>query len=259
MSRITLIHWNAEEAKKRAEGLRKLGHRTNTVGPKSEPSIHTIKKNPPDVFVIDLNRLPAQGRDIAVYLRRQSSTRRVPIIFLGGEDGKRKQVKRVVPDAVFSDWRRVRSALRQAKRFRSQEPIVPAAPHFFTGVPLAKKLGLKAGSRVSLMGAPPGFEKKLGKLPESIQIRTQARSKADLILLFAKSQTDLKKRFSRMERILEERGRFWIVWPKKSSGLSTDLNQTYVRSFGLDAGYVDFKICAVDETWSGLQFTRRRK
>ena len=78
-------------------------------------------------------------------------------------------------------------------------------------------------------------------------------------MLFVRSLAELRRRFPVAGRALVERGRLWIAWPKKASGVETDLTQGYVRKTGLDSGLVDFKICAIDATWSGLCFTRRKK
>jgi hypothetical protein len=128
----------------------------------------------------------------------------------------------------------------------------------YSGTPLPKKLGVRAGAVVTLLGAPPGFERKLGALPEKVRLKRQARGKANLIVLFLKSRAELDRRFPVAARALAEGGGLWIAWPKKASGVTTDLTQATVRRFGLGAGFVDYKICAIDETWSGLLFARRR-
>jgi hypothetical protein len=123
---------------------------------------------------------------------------------------------------------------------------------------LPKKLGIKPGSVVALLGAPKGFEKTLGALPDDVRLRNQARGRSNVTLLFAKSRAVLERRFPAAARALDEGGRLWLLWPKKASGVATDLNQNEVRAFGLAQSFVDFKISAIDETWSGLCFTRRR-
>jgi len=128
---------------------------------------------------------------------------------------------------------------------------------FYAGAPLAKKLGIRPGTAVALLEAPEGFERVLDPLPPDVEIRRGARGRASLVLLFAMSMHDMRKRFATAARLLDQGGSVWIAWPKKASGIATDLNETAVRSFGLAAGWVDYKICAIDETWSGLLFTRR--
>ena len=129
----------------------------------------------------------------------------------------------------------------------------------YSGTPLPKKLGIRAGSVVALLGAPRGFEKTLGRLPEGVVLRHDARKAAGVLLLFVTSRSDLRKRFASATRAMGEPGALWIVWPKKASGVDTDLGGNEVRAFGLEAGLVDYKIAAVDATWSGLCFARRKK
>ena len=135
---------------------------------------------------------------------------------------------------------------------------MPASTAGSSGTPLPKKLGICADSAVALLGAPEGFERKLGTLPDNVRLLKQARAGAHRILLFAKSRSDLAKRFPAATRAMAEGGGLWIVWPKQASGVVTDLGEAHVRAFGLAAGFVDYKICAVDATWSGLLFARRR-
>jgi hypothetical protein len=127
-----------------------------------------------------------------------------------------------------------------------------------SGTPLPKKLGFRPGNRVALLGAPAGFEGKLGALPQDVRLQRRARPRPKIIVLFAKSRGDLARRFPAAGRALSESGALWIAWRKQTSGEGTDLDQRAVRAFGLQAGFVDYKICAIDETWSGLCFARRR-
>jgi hypothetical protein len=124
----------------------------------------------------------------------------------------------------------------------------------YSGTPLPKKLVIKEGSKVGLVGAPDGFAQALGELPDGARLRQGARG-ADLVLWFVRSALQLKsglKRYAALEVPL------WIIWPKQASGVDTDLSQNVVRAAGMGAGLVDYKVCAVDETWSGLLFRRRR-
>ena len=128
----------------------------------------------------------------------------------------------------------------------------------YSGTPLVKKLGIKPNAVVALVGAPEKFDKTLGALPEGVVLRTHARGRRNLTIWFAKSTADLKRRIKPMAAAVEKGG-LWIAWPKKASGVLTDLTQHDVRSTGLAAGLVDYKICAIDDTWSGLLFARRKK
>jgi hypothetical protein len=128
----------------------------------------------------------------------------------------------------------------------------------YSGTPLPKKLGIKSGETVTLLGAPDDFDATLGELPDDVRVKRQARGPADRVLLFARSLAELRRRFAAAERLLGERGALWICWPKKASGVATEIAEPDVRAFGLAAGWVDYRICAVDATWSGLLFARRK-
>lgn len=259
MPKILLIHWNEAEAEKRAGRLRAAGYDVGCLWRESVEALRSIRTGPPDAFVIDLNRLPAQGRAVAVWLRQQKATRRVPIVFVEGEPEKTDLTRRMLPDAAYTDWRRIRGVLRRALERPPKDPTVPGTMDSYAGTPLPKKLGIKTGSVVALLGAPAGFERKMGELPGAVEFKRQARGAADVILLFAKSVRDLERRFPAAARSLVEGGRLWVVWPKKASGADTDLTQGIVRSTGLGAGLVDYKVSSIDATWSGLCFTQRRK
>ena len=129
----------------------------------------------------------------------------------------------------------------------------------YSGTPLPKKLNIRAGATVVLLGAPDGFEATLGALPAGVRLRRQTRGPAQVVLLFAASQAQLARRFHGASRIVADPGALWIAWPKKASGMATDLGEREVRACGLGAGWVDYKICAIDATWSGLCFSRRRR
>jgi hypothetical protein len=130
----------------------------------------------------------------------------------------------------------------------------------YSGTPLTKKLGIKERFRVGLANSPKGFQKELEDLPRGVKILSGSLPKPlDLIILFADSQRALKVEFPKLARKLTGNGMLWIAWPKKASGVATDLSDNNVRQIGLDAGLVDVKVCAVNDTWSGLKFVYRLK
>lgn len=129
----------------------------------------------------------------------------------------------------------------------------------YSGTPLAKKLGVKEGFRVALVGAPKGFRGELEGLPKNVEFVTSVETSLDLIVFFAKTRAELLGNFSRLAEQLAPAGMLWISWPKKASGVATDLSDGIVRQIGLDAGLVDTKVCAVNEVWSGLKFVIRLK
>jgi hypothetical protein len=127
----------------------------------------------------------------------------------------------------------------------------------YSGTPLVKKLGFKEGFRAALVGAPPNFSDELIDLPAGVEFVAPARGSLDLVLLFVEGQAELLKSFAKLAARLAPAGMLWIAWRKKSSGAQTDLDENVVREIGLEAGLVDTKVCAINETWSGLRFVRR--
>jgi hypothetical protein len=127
----------------------------------------------------------------------------------------------------------------------------------YSGMPLTKKLGIREGSRVAVVSAPDGFPRALGPLPTGAQLRSGARGRCDVVLFFVTRRAELARRFPSFVRALEPDGGLWVAWPKKTSGVATDLGFDAVQGVGLDAGLVDNKVCAIDATWSGLRFVRR--
>lgn len=132
-------------------------------------------------------------------------------------------------------------------------------PAGYSGTPLVKKLGIKEGFRVALVGAPDGFRGELEELPNGVSFITSLQGQLDFVLFFAKTRPELTRNFSRLAAKLKPAGMLWIAWPKKASGVATDLSDGVVREIGLDAGLVDVKVCAVNEIWSGLKFVIRVK
>jgi hypothetical protein len=130
----------------------------------------------------------------------------------------------------------------------------------YSGTPLWRKLGIASGHRVALVGAPAGFERALRGLPAGVELSTSLRGTAarNVIVLFTRRRADLERRFAALAARLEPNGGLWIAWPKKASGVATDLGDGVVRAVGLSGGLVDNKVCAVDDTWSGLRFVVRR-
>ncbi len=122
----------------------------------------------------------------------------------------------------------------------------------YAATPLPKKLGIKAGSRVALQKAPQGFAEELG-------VKPRLRGEFDVAMLFATRQGELKRAFTPLARRLAPAGGLWVAWPKKASGIPTDLTFESVQKTGLDAGLVDNKSCAIDDAWQALRFVIRLK
>ena len=131
------------------------------------------------------------------------------------------------------------------------------APAGYSGTPLVRKLGIKPGARLGLIGAPDGFDETLGELPIGVAVRRRLRGPLDVIVAFYSSRAQLERRLVALKGALDYAGGLWIAWPKRASGVATDLNDNVVRELGLATGLVDNKVCAIDEMWSGLRLVYR--
>lgn len=255
MRRATVIHWRPEEAEAGLSLIRAAGWEAVCLRPEGG-NLKPLRENIPAAFILDLTRLPSHGRDVAQVLRQSAATRHVPLVFAGGLPEKVAKIREVLPDAVFCEWDGIAAALQTAVATMPDEPVVPPPMAGYSGTPLAKKLGIKAGSRLCLMRAPQGFTAKLS-LPPEVRVRERA-AESERVLLFVDSRKALRGGFASAAGAVAERGGLWVIWPKKTSGIETDISEPEVRKFCMDRGWVDYKICAVDETWSGLLFSRKR-
>lgn len=123
--------------------------------------------------------------------------------------------------------------------------------------PLVTKLGIKPGTKVAFLAAPTGYAATLGALPPGVRVTRTARGPQSFVHVFTRSRADLAKRLRTLNRALRDDGILWVSWPKKSSGVATDVTEDTVREVALPLGLVDVKVCAVDDTWSGLKLVRR--
>jgi hypothetical protein len=257
MNGIRLACWKKDVGRARAEQLEAMGFEVAFEPLDPGGVLQRVKTELPQVLVIDLDRSPAAGRDVGVAVRVKASTRSVALVFAGGETEKVERVRKVLPDAGFGPWEEIGQEVERAMANPPADPVVPdSALAGYSGTPLPKKLGIKPWGRVLLVGAPPDFENTLGALPDGARLLKRFGPSVDLILWFVSSDRELRRGIATWSG-RTPKGGIWIVWPKKSSGVTTDLQQTIVRKAGLDAGLVDYKIAAIDQTWSGLKFAVR--
>ena len=129
----------------------------------------------------------------------------------------------------------------------------------YSGTPLAKKLGIKPEHHIALVRAPADFEQTLGDLPENVRLQQGLAGKAplDVIVAFFSKRADLERQLASLRRRMAPACGLWIAWPKKASGVATDMTENVVREIALPTGLVDNKVCAIDETWSGLRLVIR--
>lgn len=254
MARLHVVHWDAQDARDRCAALAALGHEPiYLAGVTGTPLMRALRASPAEAFLIDLSRLPSQGREVGMALRTSPATRHRPILFVGGEAAKVKALAALLPDAVYTTWGRVKTAVPKALRAAPAAPIVPRDA-LYTGRSVAQKLGIAAGERVVIVGAPPGFDRTLGALPAKVRLTAALDMKADRFVWFLRSASELRAALARLSAVTTQV--VWLAWPKKAAALKTDLDGNLVRESGLGTGLVDFKVCSIDETWSGLAFKR---
>ncbi len=256
--RVRLVHWKAEEVPERAARLQQEGYEVDDEVPGTSIGVKALRENPPDAFVIDLSRLPSHGREVACALRQSKALRAIPIVFVGGTAAKIEAIRAELPDAVYVDWEGIGVALHAAIAAPPVDPVVPESDSGArSGRPLTQKLGIGAGSTVVLLDAPTAVEELLAPLPDGVTLRRGNRGRRETTIWFATSRRAVERRFAAVVKAVGE-GTLWMAWPKGSSGVETDLSEDGVREVALPAGLVDTKVCAIDETWSGLRLTRRR-
>ncbi len=129
----------------------------------------------------------------------------------------------------------------------------------YSGTPLVKKLGIRDQARVVALQAPQNYSDLLGDLPAGAKITARSTDGVQFVHLFVTRRKDLESRLVRLRRQLDQAGTLWVSWPKKSCGVSTDVTEDVIRDVALPLGFVDIKVCAVDEIWSGLKLVIRRE
>jgi len=258
--RIRLVCWNPELAAERASLLKKGSLDVDASPFDPAGMITRLRENPPGVIVIDLDRLPSHGRSVAVMLRNSKSVGHIPIVFAGGAEEKVARVRTDLPDAIFTDWAKAAAIVKKALK---NPPVAVVQPppymQLWAGSRLVKKLDLKPGMKAALIGAEDGFIELLGELPEGVEFESRIMPKTKLVLWFVRASHEIAAAFELACARMPEGCSIWIIYPKKAGRYRVDFNQNDIRLTGLEAGVVDYKICAVDADWSGMKFTRRKE
>jgi len=257
MRRVLLFHRKPAEISEELRALKDAGYRAEVVDI-SPVVLRSMRERPPAAVIIDLTRAPSGGRDVGIYIRHYRTTRRVPIVFAGGEPEKVAKIRKHIPDAQYTTWNKVRSALKRAIVHPPEDPEAPESLLAgYSGAPLVKKLGIKPHTVITLLDAPRNFNKMLVPVPTGVRFRRRLGKKNDLIVWFVRSEGILRDFIRNITGLVGNSG-IWIVWPKKSSCISSDLSQAAVRKIGLSSGLVDYKVCSIDQTWAGLKFSVRK-
>ena len=211
------------------------------------------REDPPSAFVIDLSRLPAHGREIAIALRQSPKTRHVPIIFCDGAPEKVKAVRDALPDATYCGATELVKTLKAVKPL--ENPLKPTdMMNRYGSRTTAQKLGIKEGSTVTLVNPPRNVSNVLGELPVGAEFSEQNGS---VTLCFVHSIDGLRTDMSRMARFASKT-KLWFLWRKKTASRHDGVTEPLVRETGINLGLVDYKICSVDSTWSAMAFALKK-
>ena len=257
MPRVRLCHWRESEAAPLIDTLRQAGYAVDYPGDKANGNFRTLRENPPWAVVIDLTRLPSHGRYVAAEMRSAKSLRHIPIVFVDGDPEKVERIRKEMPDATYTSRARLAAALKRVKPLA--DPIAPPRMMNRTDRTAAEKLGIRAGARVELVDPPVDYPRVLGRLPQNVSLEEDPDEPPPLTLWFVRDPDVYLAGLSRIRRrpVLT---RLWIIYPKQQGRGSptSGLTQSFIRESAIAVGLVDYKICSVNETWTGLLFTRKK-
>jgi CheY-like chemotaxis protein len=244
--RVRLVHWNAQEAEPLVESLEAAGHSIEHTSSIGSGIMKYLRASLPDAVVIDLSRQPSHGREIAVAIRTGKTIKHLPILFVDGDPEKVEAIRRVLPDAIYTTRPRLVAALKRAKPVENPVRPTPMMERFGNRT-AAQKLGINAKTRVTLIDPPLDYERLIGPLPEP-------GTGPGLILWFTHDPASFYARLPRM-RAMAAHSRLWILWRKNKVD---QLDGGLIRRTAIDVGLVDYKICSVDATWSGMAFAVKK-
>jgi hypothetical protein len=241
-----VIHREPDEAAALAGRLRDRGIEARPYLSLGTRGFRSLREDIPDAILIDLTRLPSYGKAVAVLLRENKALGGIPLVFLTGDPKKTAAVKRVLPDATYSEWSEVATAVDKAiARPKTVKP--PRRP----SRTVEQKLGIAAGTRVALVHPPDDR-----KLPADALAAKP--DQADVVMMWARTEASLERELPRLASIMTKGRRVWLLWPKRTSGIETNLTMYRVREMAQAHGLTDYKVCSVDEVWSAMAVGPRR-
>ena len=280
MKRVRLFHWKDAEAEPVVELLGKAGYEVEFPGAKANGKWASIRADPPHAAVIDLTRMPSHGRYVGLALRQNKSLRHIPLVFLDGDPAKVDRIRGELPDAVFTTRAKLAAALKKVKP--AANPTIPSVS-IMTPDPnrtTAQKLGIKAKMRVAVVDPPRDYAKVVGPLPGAAALEEDPQEDLPLTLWFV---SDAESYLAALPRIRQRaaKTRIWVVYPKtakpkagksgagkskaarKARVMSTaveggQLTQFSIREAALELGLVDYKICSLDDRWTGMLVTIKK-
>lgn len=261
MANIFYLHWHEAEAAKHVKPLTAAGHRVRVHSNIEKTA--DFGPTPSDAFVISLDRLPSHGRAVAAVLWEAKNRRSIPVVFVGGAADKVNATKAIFPSATYCSRNEL---LDVVHRIVAGDIEVPAeamvrrpSTSGYSGKPLPLKLGLADGQRVAFLHEPDDWDSIIGPMPADAKRFSKPAANLDLAVLFVTRANVLATEFPKLTTRMALKGMIWVSWPKKSAKVPTDVDENVIREVCLSENWVDVKVCAVSEIWSGLKFLRRRK
>lgn len=253
--RIRLFHWRESESGPLIALLEKAGYEVDYQG-EHGVKFASLRQHPTHAVVIDLTRMPSHGRYVAAEIRSRKSLCHLPIVFVDGDPVKLQKIRETVPDAVFVARSKLIVALKKVKPLTSPSPTKPMMASYVERT-VAQKLGITEKMRVAVIDPPRDYGKAIGKLPQGAQLEEEPEETLPLTLWFVRDPETYLDRLAGMRRLCAK-SRLWVIYPKCARGRKAGLTQFVVRDAALELGLVDYKICSVDATWTGMLFAVKK-
>ncbi|HEX4748666.1 MAG TPA: hypothetical protein VH302_03905 [Bryobacteraceae bacterium] len=260
MPRVRLIHWRTSEAAAHILKLRDAGYEVEHEEEFRPGLMKEWREFPPHAFVIDLSRLPSQGREIATALRQSKTTRTIPIVFCAGDPEKVAHIRQLLPDAAYCELRKLAGTLKKALAAPPIDPVRPIAMmDRYKSRTAAEKLGIREGHHVAIVNPPCDYQRVLGPMPSNVHLEEtgDGAPSAQVHLCFAHDPDQLVSSLSAL-RHHAKTSKLWILWRKGGKAAAGDVTERVVRDTALDLGLVDYKICSVNEIWTAMCFALKR-
>lgn len=265
MPRVRLIHWKAQEAEPCIAKLRRAGFTVEYEERPDYSHMRDWRKSPPDAFVVDLTRLPSHGREVATALRNYRDTRSVPLLFLDGEEEKVERARQTLPDAEFTTSRALIAAVKRAIGNRGRKDVPPVRPaammERYGSRSVAEKLGIKPNQKIALLDPPAHLEAIIDGLPEGVEWVEADDDRPEMGLYFVADADRVRSAFGLAKR-QKNLKKLWIArrkpLGKAKASVAATVSEDLVRETGIELGFVDYKVCAISDLWSGLLFARKK-
>lgn len=259
MARVRLIHWKSAESGPLIDILRKAGHDVEYEEKFTSKLLPVIRAAPPQVFVLDLSRMPSHSRYVAAAFRQSPKTRHVPIVFVDGEPEKVALIRGQFPDALFAALAKVPSTIKAAMKLKPVSPVAPGRLFSYHPRTAAQKMGIAKNARIGVIDGPRDYERVIGAVADGVEFVEGAQPDCTMLIWFVTDPDTYIEMLPRMRVLLSKsKLRLWVLWKKGGTTRSGAVTQPLIREAGQEFGLVDYKICAVDKSWSGIALTLKK-